>query len=173
MDYINGKVRRQDRLLDEPRARQLLCDAEYGVLSMVDDGEQAYGIPVNFVWNGADSIYIHCAPDGRKLRVLSHHPKVSLCVVGNVNLMARQFTTEYESVVVFGEAHTGLSADERMHALHLLVDKLAPEYRDTGYKYAKMSFHRTEIIRIDVTEFSGKRKQMHGKNADKHNTIKI
>lgn len=47
MNYINDKVRRQDRLLDEPRARQLLSEAEFGVLSMVDDGEQAYGIPVN------------------------------------------------------------------------------------------------------------------------------
>lgn len=160
MKYVNGTVRRQDRLLDEERARQLLATAEWGVLSMADDGGQPYGVPVNFIWDGRESVYIHCAPEGRKLRVLAGNPKVSLCVVGRVNLLPRQFTTEYESVVAFGTAHIGLSADERMHALHLLVDKLSPEHRETGYRYAQGSFGRTEIIRVDISEFSGKCKRM-------------
>ena len=62
MKYINDTVRRQDRLLDEARSRELLETAEYGVLSMVDDDGQAYGIPVNFVWDGENKIYIHCTP---------------------------------------------------------------------------------------------------------------
>ncbi len=160
MKYINDTIRRQDRLLDEQRARELLSTAEFGVLSMVDDGEQAYGIPVNFIWDGGDKIYIHCAPEGRKLRALANHPKVSLCVVGNTHLMPRNFTTEYESVIVFGSARTGLDEEERMHALHLLIEKLSPEYKELGDKYAHASFHRTEIIRIDITDYSGKCKKM-------------
>ncbi len=31
MEYTNEDVRRQDRLLDEPRARELMSTAEYGV----------------------------------------------------------------------------------------------------------------------------------------------
>lgn len=160
MKYINDTIRRQDRLLDEERAKELLKTAEYGVLSMVDDDEQAYGIPVNFIWDGEDKIYIHCAPEGRKLRAIGKHSKVSLCVVGNTHLMPKNFTTEYESVVVFGTAYTGLSEEERMHALHLLINKLAPEYKELGDKYAHASFHRTEIIRIDLTEYSGKCKKV-------------
>ncbi len=72
--------------------------------------------------------------------------------------MPKNFTTEYESVIVFGTAHVGLSEEERMHALHLLIAKLAPEYKELGDKYAHASFNRTEIIRIDLTEYSGKRK---------------
>lgn len=160
MKYINETIRRQDRLLDEERAMELLRMAEYGVLSMVDDDGQAYGIPVNFVWDGEDKIYIHCAPEGRKLRAIAKHPKVSLCVVGNTHLMPKNFTTEYESVVAFGTAHIGLPKEERMDALHLLIAKFAPEYKELGDKYAHASFHRTEIIRIDLTEYSGKRKKV-------------
>lgn len=160
MRYINDTVRRQDRLLDEERAKELLRTAEYGVLSMVDDDNQAYGIPVNFIWDGEDKIYIHCAPEGRKLRAIAQHQKVSLCIVGNTHLMPKNFTTEYESVVVFGKARIGLSEEERMDALHLLIAKLAPEYKELGDKYAHASFHRTEIIRIDLTEYSGKCKRM-------------
>ena len=61
MKYVNDTVRRRDRLMDEARALELLRNGEYGVLSMVSEGG-GYGIPVNFVWDGKNSAYIHCAP---------------------------------------------------------------------------------------------------------------
>lgn len=104
------------------------------------------------------------APEGRKLRIIEKNPKVSLCAIGHVHLLPRNFTTEYESVVVFGEAHIHLPEEERMKALHLLIDKLSPDYKEIGDKYAHASFHRTEIIRIDITDYSGKNKKV--KRAD-------
>lgn len=163
MKYTNETVRRQDRLLDEARALELLAHGEYGVLSMVSD-DGGYGIPVNFVWDGDSSVYIHCAPVGRKLQALAANPKVSLCIVGNVHLLPSRFTTEYESVILFGNARMNLSEEEKMKALRLLIDKLSPEHKQIGDKYARGSFHRVEIIRIDFTTFSGKRKSV--PNAD-------
>ena len=160
MVYDNSNVRRQDRLLSEERAIELLRTAEYGTLSVIDEDGQPYGIPVNFVWNTKDSLYIHCAPEGRKLRAIAAHPEVCFSIVGNVNLQPSKFTTEYESIVLKGKAWVGLPAEERMQALVLLVEKLSPDDVEIGKKYAEKSFHRTEIIRIDVTEFSGKTKKM-------------
>jgi putative nitroimidazole resistance protein len=116
---------------------------------------------VNFVWDGDHSVYIHCAPEGRKLQAIEKNPKVSLCIIGNVNLLPRNFTTEYESAIFFGEARIHLSDEEKMHALHLLIDKLSADFKEIGDKYAHKSFHRVEIIRIDFNEFSGKRKKVH------------
>uniref|UniRef100_A0AB33JK55 Pyridoxamine 5'-phosphate oxidase family protein n=1 Tax=Prevotella sp. GTC17262 TaxID=3236797 RepID=A0AB33JK55_9BACT len=164
MKYVNETIRRRDRLMDEERAIELLRTSEFGVLSMVDAEGTPYGIPVNYVWDGADSIYIHCAPEGRKLRIIEKHNKVSFCLVGRVHLLPGQFTTEYESVVLTGIAHIGLDEEERMKALHLLIDKLSPDFKEIGDKYAHKSFHRTEIIRVDFTEFSGKRKKVHTPN---------
>lgn len=161
MVYDNSNVRRQDRLLDEQRAFELLKTAEYGTLSMIDENGLPYGIPVNYVWDEKDSLYIHCAPEGRKLRAIAAHPEVTFSIVGNVNLQPSKFTTEYESIVLKGKARVGLSAEERMQALVLLVEKLSPDDVEIGKKYAEKSFYRTEIIRIDVTEFSGKTKKMH------------
>ena len=154
----NDTVRRQDRLMDEERALELLRESEYGVLSMQDVDGSGYGVPLNYVWDGDHSIYIHCAPDGHKLRALEQHPQVSFCIIGRVHLLPRNFTTEYESVILRGEAHIHLSEEEMMRALHLLVDKLSPDFKEIGYKYSEKSFHRVNIIRVDFTEFSGKRK---------------
>lgn len=159
MKYVNDTVRRQDRLMNEGRALELLRTSEYGVLSMVSEGG-GYGIPVNYVWDGRQSIYIHCAPEGRKLRALAENARVSFCLVGRVNLLPGKFTTEYESALFFGETHTRLDDEEKMAALHLLIDKLSADFRDTGDKYARKSFHRVEIIRVDFAEFSGKRKKV-------------
>ena len=104
MEYINKDVRRQDRLLDEARAREIITTAEYGILSMADATGMPYGIPLNFVWDGNDCFYVHCAPEGRKLRMISENRNVSFCIVGNVSLKPQLFTTAYESVVLRGEA---------------------------------------------------------------------
>ena len=85
MKYNNDNVRRQDRLLAEDEACELLRTGEYGVLSMVDDtecGARAYGLPVNYVWDGDKTLYIHCAKEGRKLRCIAQNACVSFCVVG-------------------------------------------------------------------------------------------
>lgn len=161
MKYINETVRRQDRLLDEAKAISLLRNGEYGVLSMVTDNG-GYGIPVNFVWDKKNSIYIHCAPEGRKLKAIRENPNVSLCIIGKVHLLPNKFTTEYESAIFFGKAHVNLSNEEKMKALHLLIDKLSSDFKDIGAKYAEKSFHRVEIIRVDFEEFSGKQKKVRG-----------
>ena len=58
MKYVNDTVRRQDRLMDEERALELLRESEYGVLSMQDVDGSGYGVPLNYVWDGDHSIYI-------------------------------------------------------------------------------------------------------------------
>ena len=92
---------------------------------------------------------------GKKLRAIASHPEVCFSIVGDVNLQPSKFTTEYES------AHIGLPPEERMQALVLLVEKLSPNDVETGKRYAERSFYRTEIIRLDIEEFSGKTKKIH------------
>lgn len=156
--YSNTDVRRQDRLLDETRALALLREGEYGILSMSDSHNHPYGIPVSYVWDGADTIYIHCAPEGRKLRVIAENPEVSFCIVGKTRVIPARFTTAYESVVLSCRANTGLDDEERMNALRLLIEKYSPDFREIGEKYAKGSFHRTEVIALHISSFSGKAK---------------
>lgn len=156
MKYVNGTVRRQDRLLDEVRALELVRTCEYGVLSMVTAGGEAYGLPLNYVWDGHGSLYVHCAPQGRKLEAIVCNPSVSFCIVGRTNLLPSRFTTEYESVVMKCRAAIGLSDDEKRRAISLLIDKLSPDFKEIGEKYAEKSFHRVDVIRLDIMEYSGK-----------------
>ena len=68
--YDNASVRRRDRLLSAEEAAGVLRRGEYGFLAMQDAGDGAYGVPISYVWDGGSCIYLHCAPEGRKLRCL-------------------------------------------------------------------------------------------------------
>lgn len=158
MIFDNSHVRRRDRLMTQERAVELLQSAEYGVLSMSTPDGEPYGVPVNFVWDGNNTLYIHCAPEGRKLRILEANSRVSFCIVGNVHLLPGRFTTTYESVVVEGNARLLESDEAKIGALRLLVRKLAPQYASRGDKYIMGSLHRVNIIAVDADKFSGKNK---------------
>lgn len=158
MRYDCRDIRRQDRLLDESRARELLQAGEYGVLSMATE-QGGYGVPINYVLV-EDTIYLHCAPEGRKLRALSADERVSFCVVGHSRVVSEHFTTEFESVIAQGRARVVESDDERRMALRAIVEKYSAEHIEEGLKAIERSLHRTAVIAIKVESFSGKVKTM-------------
>ena len=160
MIYDNSKVRRQDRLLEEKRAIELLQNSDYGVLSVTGSDGLPYAIPLNFVWNKESAVYVHCAETGKKIDALKKNPYVSFCIVGRVNLLPDKFTTEYESVIMQGKAELDIRDEEKTAAIELLLNKLSSAYITIGRKYAAKSFHRTRIIRIDFTQWSGKCKRV-------------
>lgn len=162
MNYNNNSIRRQDRLLSESEGMTLLKEGEYGFLSMVTENNAGYGIPLSFAIE-EDKIYFHCAPEGEKLRILQKNHQVSFCVVGHTKVISHQFTTAYQSVIAKGTITTGLSDEEKMHALELILDKYSPNDKVVGLKYAEKSFPRTEILRMDITEISGKCKTIPAK----------
>lgn len=97
MNYQNDSIRRQDRLLDQPEAKELLRRGEYGILCMQRPEGGGYGVPLNYVWDEADAIYIHCAPEGRKLHCLRECDRVTFCIVGKTQVLPARFTTFYEA----------------------------------------------------------------------------
>jgi len=101
---------------------------------------------------------LHCAPKGRKLNCIDKNRLVSYCIVGNTNVISSKFTTEYKSIILECEANRYLPDQEKMKALELLIDKFSPNHKESGMKSAHNSFNRTEIIRLDIKQWSGKTK---------------
>lgn len=153
-------IRRQDRLLSEKRISELLENGEYGFLSLgIDNNGYAYGIPISFVYDQAQhALYFHCAPEGHKMEILKKNQDVSFCIVGNTCPIPGQFTTLYESVILFGKADIHLDDEEKRAALRKLVEKYCPEYKETGEKYIEKSFQRTHTIKLSIEHITGKSK---------------
>lgn len=158
INYSNNNIRRQDRLLEQEAAIELLRTGEYGVLSL-SGADGAYGIPLSYAWNYADAIYFHSAPEGEKLACINHNPNASFVVVGRTNVLSAKFTTEYESVIIRGAVEVVEDVAEKMRALELILDKYSPADKVVGMKYAEKSFNRTAILRLTIKTASGKCKK--------------
>ena len=65
------------------------------------------------------------------------------------------------STGAFGTVACSLPESERLSALDLLVDKYSADFKDIAAKYIAGSFHRTEILRLDIEHLSGKHKELH------------
>lgn len=157
------EVRRQDRVLENSqRIEELLLNSEYGFLSLgtsVLNG-YAYGIPISYAYDKeSQSLYFHCAPEGQKLDEIQNNNKVSFCIVGQTKPIQNQFTTLYESIIVFGKAHTDLSDEEKGKVLRLLVNKYSPDYKELGEKYMSKSWNRTFCFKIIIEHKTAKAKE--------------
>lgn len=147
-------IRRKDREISIDEAKSILTDAEYGILSTVDSDNQPYSVPLSFVFRN-EAIYFHCATSGQKLDNIAANAKVSFCVVGKTQVLPEKFGTEYESVVIFGNA-SEVTGEERQQALLWLLEKYCTEHMEAGMAYIDQMAAFTMVVKISIRHISGK-----------------
>ena len=150
-------MRRKDRQQTREFALNILQNCEYAVLSTVGEDGMPYAVPVSPVMCG-DFVYIHCAPEGRKLDNIRFNKNVCLVCVGKTRLLPEKYTTEYESAISFGECEIIEDETEKIFALRKLCEKYAPNNMDAFDSAIQRSLHRTAICKISIKEISGKAK---------------
>ncbi|MDF2569190.1 MAG: hypothetical protein K0R55_794 [Sporomusa sp.] len=147
-------MRRIDRQVTNDETIKILEKCEYGVLSMVNQDNYPYGVPISYVYKDG-CIYFHSAVEGYKLDNIAANSKVSFCVVGRKKSLPEKFTTSYESVIAFGEA-SQVSGQEKRDALLALIAKYAPEHMEKGKEYIHASEDKTIVVKIAVNHMTGK-----------------
>lgn len=148
-------MRRQEKEIKDKKAIDfILKNSEYGVLSVLAEEHQPYGIPLNYVYFD-NRIFFHCALEGRKVEAIRDNDKVSFCIVGQSKVIPSKFSTEYESVIIEGRAsEVGIAYKKK--ALEELVRKYSPEYLDNGLAYIDRAAAKTNVVMIEIERMTGK-----------------
>ena len=154
---MNTSLRRKERAVSEEDALRIFDTAEYGVLSLSSDDEFPYGIPVNFARKD-DILYIHCAPEGRKIDCIKKNPKGSICAVGKTSVLPERLTLAYESAIAFGEMRLLDDENEKIAALTLIGIRFCPANPEKIRNSIEKLLHRTAVIEFKIIGISGKRK---------------
>ena len=147
-------MRRKDREVSEEEAFAILIEGEYGILSVVSQGNTPYGVPLNFCVVGR-KIYFHCALDGRKFDILNKNNLVSFCVVGTTEVIPDKFATKYVSVILTGIA-IEVFAETKRKGLEGLLHKYSPTHMESGFKYIDKLTDKTKVFEIEIQNISGK-----------------
>jgi nitroimidazol reductase NimA-like FMN-containing flavoprotein (pyridoxamine 5'-phosphate oxidase superfamily) len=148
------ELRRKDRAVTDDEATAILNKAEYGVLSTISPDGKPYGVPLNFCIID-NSIYFHCAIEGRKIENIEKNNSVSFCAVENTEILPDKFGTKYASVIVSGEVAEIFDDDKQM-ALEGLLKKYSSNYFSKGLEYINTLKAKTRVFKISITHLSGK-----------------
>ncbi len=158
-------MRRNDRAMDDGWIRAFLATAPVGVVATVDDGQPFLNSNLFVYDESRHAIYVHTARTGRTRGNIEADERVAFTAFEMGRLLpadeALEFSVEYAGVVAFGRATVVADAKEAEEGLQLLLDKYAPHLRP-GRDYRPITpdeLRRTSVMRIDVSEWSGKRKE--------------
>lgn len=151
------EMRRKEKQLSVEETIYILENGEYGILSTVGDDNCPYGVPVNYVYYN-ESIYFHCATEGHKIDNIENNSNVSFCVVCNTEVLPEQFSTKFQSVILFGKAKE-VTDKEKESALLALLHKYSREHMAAGKKYIENAWHQTKVIKIEKEHMTGKGKK--------------
>ncbi|WP_291571261.1 pyridoxamine 5'-phosphate oxidase family protein [Clostridium sp. UBA4548] len=148
------EMRRSDKAISETEAIDLLTKGEYGILSTVGDNGYSYGVPLSYGYKNGN-LYFHGATEGAKLENLAYSNKVSFTVVGPTKVLPSAFSTNYESVIVFGTAEF-LQGEEKIEGLKVILEKYSPEFMDSGVKYINNDENKTKVFKVKIEKITGK-----------------
>lgn len=158
-------MRRREREVTEESAIREILEKSKVIHLGLSDGDQPYVVPMNYGYtyeNGKLFFYMHGATEGYKYEVIRKNPKVSFSVVCDVmpfaGKIACQYGMAYASVLGKGTAAIVEDVEEKIKALTVLMRTQTGKEFEFNEKLVSI----VNVIRIDVTEFSAKRRPFPG-----------
>ena len=157
-------MRRKDRQITEIESiRAILDKAKVLHLAMID-GDRPYVVPLNYGYtleNGALTLYLHSAREGRKLDVLRQNDRVAFVLETNVSQVSGgdipcKYGEAYASVMGEGTAVLLDDPVQKIEALQILMKT------QTGREFAftPAMAESVAVIRVNVDSFTAKARPM-------------
>ncbi|MGI5898736.1 MAG: pyridoxamine 5'-phosphate oxidase family protein [Christensenellales bacterium] len=149
------EMRLSKRKASDAEAERLLSEGVWGVLAVLGDGGYPYAVPLNYAYENG-RIYFHCAKEGHKTDAIAENEKLSFCVVECANVMPKEFTSLYRSVIAFGKGRVIEDEGERLRAIRLINAKYSPGLEEEGEEVIKRTWRRFDIVEIKVEHMTCK-----------------
>ena len=151
-------MRYSSRASSDVEARAVLDEADFIVVSTVDEDGMPYGVPLSFVREG-EALYFHCAKaGGHKIDNFVRDARVCATAVCDVEPAYENtyFSTRYRSVIVRGSVTLVADEVELRHALRTLCLKYVPSAETEIEGAIDRGIAGVAVYRIDIEELSGK-----------------
>lgn len=141
--------------------------AEAGLLAQADWCTVAFNSPLGYPYLVAvnhvvaeGKIYFHCAQSGFKLDCLAHDPRVCVKAVIREAVISEDYTTDYLSVVAFGQASLVKDGQVRRQVLEKLMERFSPGHPKAA-ACAREGADTTAIVEISLEHITAKENKAH------------
>lgn len=120
------EMRRKKQKMSLEESTAVLMRGTSGVLAVLGDDDYPYAVPISYAYYGTH-IYFHCAKAGHKLDAIKRNNKASFCVIDQDEVVPKEYTSYFRSVIVFGTIRIIENEQEKRKAIELLALNYAPE----------------------------------------------
>ena len=148
-------MRRDDKeITDRREIERIIRTSQVCRLAMADDS-LPYVVPLNFGFTG-ESLYFHCAGEGRKLDILGRNDRVCFLFDIDHQLVrgerACDWGMRYRSVIGFGKAILVENGDEKRLALAAIMK----QYGEEECSFPDKALAGTTVFRVNIEGMTGK-----------------
>lgn len=134
---------------------QILSGAEICRMAMTD-GEVPYILPFNYGYRDR-CIYIHSAPEGKKIDLIKKNNRVCFEVEDDIRITPHKkacgWATRYRSVVGYGEVEIVTDYEGKLKGLEIIMAQHGAPGRPT---FEPTEVNRMVILKLSVTSRTGK-----------------
>ena len=127
------------------------------------DNNTPYIVTMNFGYQKGEksSIYFHCAPEGRKIDLISGNNYVCFEMDTDHHLYTGEkdcdWGMNYSSVVGYGRITIVSEREEKKKGLDCIMAHYSGRKE---FDYDEKVFNRTAVLRLDIEEITGKQKKL-------------
>ena len=102
-------------------------------------------------------MFFHGAKSRHKIDAIKKCSKASFCVIGQDNIVPKEYTTYFRSVIAFGKIHVMEDEKEMKNAIELLAVKYYPTDTETNRNASiNREWKPLCMIELDIEHLSGK-----------------
>lgn len=148
-------MRRKNQLLPYTEAVEILKNNTSGVLALSGDDGYPYSVPISYVYSD-DRIYFHSAKSGHKIDAVKNCDKASFCVIDKDDVVSKEYTTYFKSVIAFGKIHIIEDKAEIVNALHILGEKYNPGHKSECAVEIDKFINNVCVLCLDIEYMTGK-----------------
>jgi nitroimidazol reductase NimA-like FMN-containing flavoprotein (pyridoxamine 5'-phosphate oxidase superfamily) len=155
-------MRRKDKeITGIAEIEELIRRAPVCRIGLSDEG-QPYVVPMNFGYCDR-CIYVHSAPEGRKITILQENNRVCFEVDLDYELLGSEkachFSANYSSVIGFGRALLLEDPEEKRRGLNVIMEHYTGS---AAHQYSERELGAVAVIKIEIDSVTGKRSQRRG-----------
>lgn len=149
------EMRRIGQQISQEECAEILRRASSGVLGVYGDDGYPYTVPLSFVYEpggeGLGTIGFHCATVGHKIDSIRRNEKVSFTVIDRDEVMPRERTTKFCSVIAFGRARILESEEELRRAANAVGAKYSKGFEALYMKETEDTIRAGRLCCVEIT----------------------
>ena len=149
---------RSNRITNEPEMFQIIDKCEACYVSMVDQHNMPYVVPLNFgLKDGV--IYLHSSRTGKKLDILRNNKNVCIAFSTDHQLrfqhedVACSYVMKYRSILVYGHIEFIEDIEDKIEAMNLVMKK----YVGREFSYNEPAIREVCVYKVVISEMTGKK----------------